>query len=258
MIDLHCHILPGIDDGPTNQENSLIMLNQAVKEGIDTIVVTPHHNSKYKATVEQIILNRDTLQSIIYDNKIPITLLLGQEIRIYGELLEDFLSGELFSVNKSSRYILVEFPTSDVPLYSENLFYEMRCEGLVPIIVHPERNIKIMKHPELLYRFIENGALSQVTASSITGHFGKKIQKFTYQLLEANLAHFVASDAHDVSYRDFRMKEAFKLLRKKYGSKYTKELDDNARSILLNKKVYVDNPHAISIKKFFWKRLNKK
>lgn len=252
MIDLHCHVLPGIDDGPTNQKNSLIMLNQAVREGIDTIVVTPHRNSKYKASLDQIRSTRDTLQSIIYDNNIPITLLLGQEIRIYGDLLKDYLAGELFSVNNSSRYVLVEFATFDVPQYSARLFYDMQCEGLVPIIVHPERNIKIMKQPEILHHFIEKGALSQVTASSVTGHFGKKIQKFTYNLLEANLAHFIASDAHDVSYRDFRMKEAFKLLRKKYGAKYIRELENNARSVLLNEKIYVDNPQVV-LKKKIWR-----
>jgi protein-tyrosine phosphatase len=250
MIDLHCHVLPNIDDGPTDKKNSLIMLNQAVKEGIDTIVVTPHRNSKYKATVEEIKLNRAVLQKTINDNEIPITLLLGQEIRIYGDLLKDYLAGKLLSINQSTRYILVEFPSSDVPQYSQRLFYDMQCEGLIPIIVHPERNSKIIQRPEILYRFIDEGALSQVTASSVTGNFGKKIQNFSFQLLEANLSHIIASDAHDVSYRNFRMKQAFELLQKKYGPKCTQELDNNARAVIYNQKVYISPPEPIPRKKF--------
>lgn len=180
MIDIHCHILPGLDDGPNQVEESLIMLEKAVEEGINTIVVTPHHNNAFKPSIEQIIKGRDKLQEIIYDKNIPISLILGQEIRIYGELLEDYINGKLFSVKKDSRYLLIEFDSSDVPKYSERLFYDMQCKGLIPIIVHPERNKKILKHPEILYKFIQNGALSQITASSITGQFGKKVQKFSF------------------------------------------------------------------------------
>lgn len=251
MIDLHCHILPNIDDGPMNEKSSLIMLNQAVEEGIDTIVVTPHRNSKYKATVEEIRSKLDLLQRTISDNEIPIALLPGQEIRVYGDLLKDYLAGELYAINKS-RYLLVEFATSDVPYYAQRLFYDMQCEGLIPIIAHPERNNKIIRHPEILYRFIDEGALAQVTASSVTGNFGKKIQKFTFQLLEANLAHFISGDAHDVSYRDFRMKLAFKILGEKYGQNYIQYLDDNSRSVLLNERINVGSPKKIASKKFFF------
>lgn len=245
MIDLHCHILPFIDDGPDSINDSLMMLKQAVEEGIDTIVVTPHRNNIYQPSLKKIEDSRDMLQEVIIQNDLPISLVLGQEVHIYGDLLKDYLNGRLFSVNKNSRYILVEFETFDIPKYAERLFYDMECEGIVPIIVHPERNKKILENPDVLYRFIANGALSQVTASSLTGTFGRTIKKFSFQLFENNLAHFVAGDAHDTKFRNFRMKNAFKMLEKKYGIDYINNLHSNSKKILLNEPLSIDAPKKI-------------
>lgn len=251
MIDIHCHVLPNIDDGPQSLKESLDMIKQAINEGIDTIVVTPHRNGIYQPTIEEIKKNRDALQSLLQLNKLELTLCLGQEVRIYNDILEDYLCGKLLTVNSASRYLLIEFDSSEIPRYSEILFYDMRCKGIIPIIVHPERNFQIQQNPEILYRFVQNGALSQITASSVTGHFGKKIQKFTSKLLEANLVHFVASDAHDLKYRNFHMKSAMDILRKKYGSDYVKKIELNAKSAILNEDIWIEEPLKITSSKIF-------
>jgi len=122
--------------------------------------------------------------------------------------------------------------------------------GLVPIIVHPERNQEIMQNPDLLYHFVNNGALTQITAGSLIGQFGKNIKKFTQQLLETNLTHFIASDAHNVTTRPFKMAEAFAFVEKTYGNDMVFYLKENAEMLANGKKIYKEIPNRVQRKKF--------
>ncbi len=251
MIDLHCHILPGIDDGAKTSKDTLIMLKAAISEGVTVITATPHHDPKYCNERPFILSKVKEVEALIKENDLPIQILPGQEVRIFGELLEDFRAGKLVTSAGNTRYMLVEFPSNHVPRYAEQLFYEMKLEGLQPILVHPERNSGIIKNPDLLYKFINQGVLSQLTASSITGHFGKKIQKLSFQIIDHNLTHFIASDAHNVTSRAFKMQEAFEIINNRYGVGKASQFQKNARSVINDEAIFSVDVSKIKPKKFF-------
>ncbi|MGG4407205.1 CpsB/CapC family capsule biosynthesis tyrosine phosphatase [Niallia taxi] len=250
MIDIHCHILPGVDDGPKSIKESLVMAREAVNEGIKTIIATPHHkNNTYENTKNLIIENVNIFNKILQHENIPLEILPGQENRIFGEILEDYQKGEILTLN-NTKYIFIEFPSSSVPRFAERLLYEIQIEGLTPIIVHPERNKEILEKPSILYKFVSNGALTQITAASVAGYFGKSIKKFSYQLIEYNLTHFVASDAHNVSSRSFKLNEAYELIRNDFGLDYAYLFLDNSEHLISDNSIIKEIPEEIKKKKF--------
>ncbi|SLL33518.1 Tyrosine-protein phosphatase YwqE [Mycobacteroides abscessus subsp. abscessus] len=250
MIDIHCHILPGIDDGAATIEDSLAMARAAVKEGITTIIATPHHkNNKFINPKSSILTKVNDLNTVLKQENIPLTILPGQEVRIYGEVLEDYYKEEILTLNHT-KYLFIEFPSSSVPRYAERLLYELQTEGIIPIIVHPERNKELQEKPELLYQFVKNGALTQVTASSVAGYFGKNVKKFSEQLIEHNLTHFVASDAHNVHNRNFKMIEALDVIEENFSVDYIYLFKENAELLLEDRNVIKEIPEHIQRKKF--------
>lgn len=250
MIDIHCHILPGIDDGAKDLNDSLRMAKQAYSEGVHTIIATPHLNNQYDNRKSLIEAKVKELNNVLQEEKIDVNILVGQEPRIYGEIINDFDKNEIQTLN-NSQYIFIEFPSSQVPRYTEQLLYDLQVKGLAPIIVHPERNSELMERPEKLYQLVEKGALTQVTASSLCGYFGKKIKTFSEQLIESNLTHFIASDAHNVVNRSFKMREAFDLIDSKYGMDYVYLFKENAELLVDGKNAIKEMPQQIKKKKRF-------
>ncbi|WP_066070660.1 tyrosine-protein phosphatase [Neobacillus soli] len=251
MIDLHCHILPAIDDGARDLSESIKMAQKAVEQGIDTIVATPHHlNSRYENPKQTIIERVRELNKVLLEEKIDLNVLPGQETRIHGEMIEGFDVGEILPID-DTQYLLVEFSSSHVPRYTEKLFYDLQMKGLIPVIVHPERNQEIIERPEILYQLVKKGALTQITAASICGDFGKKIKSFSLQLIEANLTHFIASDAHNTGNRTFKMREAFGVVQEKYGNDMAFLFKENAALVIEGSHVYKEVPERIKKKKFF-------
>jgi protein-tyrosine phosphatase len=251
MIDIHSHILPGIDDGARTMNDSIDMAKQAVSEGIQTIIATPHHmNGKYDNLKSDILPLVSELNETLKQEAIDLQVLPGQECRIYGEILEDYQKGDILTLNKDSQYLFIEFPSNSVPRYAERLLYELQVEGLTPVIVHPERNAELIERPDKLYKFVKNGAATQLTASSLVGYFGKNIQKFSQQMIEANLAHFIASDAHNINNRTFKMEEAMNYIEKKYGIDSLYYFTENAEMLVDNKTIYKEIPEEIKKKKF--------
>ena len=250
MIDLHCHILPGLDDGAVDEVASLEMLQVAVDEGITVIAGTPHHrNGQFMNECEVILASVERLNVLAKKNNLNIKIVPGMEIRLSGEIEEDHQNQKIMPLGGDTRYILVEFSNRHIPHFTERLFANLQGLGLHPIIVHPERNSELQSNPNKLIQMIEKGALVQVTASSLTGHFGRDAQKFAYQLMDADAVHLIASDAHNVTSRGFHMKTAFDVINKKYGSNYVYELQTNAENILKNKLVYPPQPSPIKRKK---------
>ncbi|MBT2658632.1 tyrosine protein phosphatase [Bacillus sp. ISL-18] len=250
MVDIHCHILPGIDDGAKDFSDSIMMAREAEKEGIHTIIATPHLNSLYDNRKDLIVTKVIELNQALKDAGVNVTILPGQEPRIYGEILEDFEKDEIQTLN-NSQYIFIEFPSNHVPRYTEKLLFDIQVKGLTPIIVHPERNSELIERPELLYNLVEKGALTQVTASSLCGYFGKKIKNFSMQIIEANLTHFIASDAHNVINRSFKMLEAFDFIEEEYGPDYVYLFKENADLLINGKSVMKEIPMPIKKKKKF-------
>jgi protein-tyrosine phosphatase len=250
MIDIHCHILPGVDDGPKDLEQSLRMAKVAVAEGVTTILATPHFNSKYGNEKLVILEKVKELNDALKQNSIPLKILPGQEPRIYGEILEDYQLGKILTLNNTGKYLFIELPSNHVPRYTERLVYDIQMHEITPVIVHPERNQEIIENPDILYNLVEKGALTQVTASSITGDFGKKVRKFSIQLLENHLSHFIASDAHNVDTRTFKLREAYETVQKEFGPGMVYLLQENAEIIVDGNNVFREVPKKLKTKKF--------
>src|SRR5699024_12636129 len=152
------------------------MARAAVAEGIHTIIATPHHkNAHFNNEGSTIYLQVEILRQLFAQHDIPLTLLPGEQTRIYGEMVEGLQTGEILSVNET-KYVHVEFPFREVPRYAEQLFYDLQLEGYVPIIVHPERNSELQEHPNKLYDFVLKGVLRPVNDANMTGKCGRETQ----------------------------------------------------------------------------------
>ncbi len=218
LVDIHCHILPGIDDGAKTIEDSIAMAKAAVEEGITHILCTPHYNNGvFMNEKEAIISHVANLQKVLDRKKIPLTLFEGQEVRLSYDLLKRIAQKKILFTDLDDTYILIEFPSLEVPLYANRVLFDLCASGYTPIIVHPERNTQIVKNPNLMIPFIEMGCLAQVTCGSYMGQFGKEIQKTAKLMIEHNFVHMLASDAHNLKHRRFFTKEAYEKLDKEFG-----------------------------------------
>jgi protein-tyrosine phosphatase len=252
MIDIHCHILHGVDDGARTVEDSIEMAREAVTQGIHAVVATPHHrNNQFNNYREDILTRVDELNNQLLALNIPLDILPGQEIRIYGDLAEGLLNKEILPVNQNTPYILVELPTSTVPKYTNKLLYELQVEGWIPVIVHPERNSELLTKPEKLYEIVKSGVLTQVTGASLVGKFGKKIKNFGHEIVQSNLTHFIASDAHNIHNRSFAMKEVLQNIEELYGQNLVYTYQENAERMVTGETILGDIPERIIRRKFF-------
>src|SRR5690606_18165266 len=142
-------------------------------------------------------------------------------------------SDELLTLGES-KMILVEFPSNNIPQYTEKLFYDLLVKGYSPIIAHPELNTEVVKNPGKLYQLIKNGAFSQVTASSVAGFYGRKIQYLSLQMIEYQLTHFIGSDAHNLANRGFKWKDAWNIVDKKLGIDFSTNLQKQSIELVNN------------------------
>lgn len=250
MIDIHCHIISQVDDGPTTETVSLTMARQAVAEGFTDIIATPHHLKGDYFNLRPDIMERVAkLNKLIKAAAIDLTIHVGQEIRIHGEIIAGLETGDLATL-ADSRYALIEFPTQGVPAFATQLFADIQMAGYVPIIAHPERNLEFINNPYRLYQFVMQGALTQLTWSSLAGKFGKKTKKASELFLENQLVHLIATDAHDALRRPLLHKKIKERLIKNIGPDYMKELEENERKVLQNQFIYTKDCSVPYLKKF--------
>jgi protein-tyrosine phosphatase len=205
MIDLHTHILPDWDDGAADWEETSQMLIAARADGIRGIALTPHIHRLAKYGEDWKILAERKTEFFRRHGTDAIDFYFGAEVHIHPEMVRTIKDNGL-TLN-GSRYIFIEFPAEHVLSNARDLIFAMTLEGLIPIISHPERNIVFMKRPDRLFELISMGALGQLTAQSLTGAFGSKIQKTAELFLKQNLAQIIASDAHDAKRRLPRLSE---------------------------------------------------
>ena len=233
LVDVHCHLLPGIDDGAQTIEDSLAMARLAVAEGITHILCTPHHNNgTYLNPKGQVIEAVSKLQAELDVADIPLTLFEGQEVRLSHDLMKRIAQNDILFTDLEDTYILIEFPTMEIPMYAHRVLFELCANGYTPIIVHPERNVQIMKNPNLLIPFIEMGCLTQVTCASYVGQFGKPIQKAAKIMIRHNLTHMLASDAHNINGRQFYTDEAYRKLFKEFGEDKVTQFQQTTKDIV--------------------------
>jgi protein-tyrosine phosphatase len=223
VIDLHAHILPGIDDGPRSLEEALEMARLAVADGITTIVATPHLFRR--KSVEFRDLNRpdDIRQAVARLNEklaeegIELTIVPGCEIPLFTDIITFLDERRILTINDAERYICLEMPDTVIPPATEDIIFQLNSRGITPIITHPERNLVFYEMPDKLRRFISLGCLTQITSRSLTRGFGWGVARFTRTLVREGLIHLMASDAHNVAHRPPVMGKALKKLSKMIG-----------------------------------------
>lgn len=197
MIDIHIHILPGLDDGPAEIAESLEMARQCVAQGVQAVVATPHvvtglyHNSR-----DNILEALQQLRAALRDQGIPLEVHPGAEYMLDPDLPRLIEAGEAMTINDGGRFILVEFPTLEVPFFVPQLFFELALLGVTPILAHPERNQALLRQPDLLAPLLQRGLLCQGTAGSFTGRFGPRVQQLAHHYLQRGYYHYICSDAH--------------------------------------------------------------
>jgi protein-tyrosine phosphatase len=197
MIDIHTHILPGIDDGAKTLDDSLLMIRQAIDAGVDVICATPHILGDVSGHLREKI--NQTFQLVVSQaerEELKVKLLLGSEIYVRQDIcsLSQF---DFFSLNQTDKYMLLELPLGHVPSNLHRLVNDLLSNGVIPIIAHPERSIAEESQFEAVKDLIRLGALTQINAGSLLGHFGSAPRKAAKRLLEKDLVNVMASDAHD-------------------------------------------------------------
>jgi protein-tyrosine phosphatase len=245
IIDLHCHVLPSIDDGAKNLDTALEMCRIAQQDGTNSIIATPHYIHGAINNTSRIVHDKVAeLNNYLREQDIDICIYPGCEAFICPELPQLVSAGQVCTLN-DSRYILVELPMTSVPEYTIDVFYRLILNGYIPIIAHPERNAVIAKNPEVLFDLIERGALSQVNSSSIKGLFGKEIMNTAIDLLNHNMVHFLASDAHTTGGRSPKLTSAMSIIRDKIGAYALDRIIENAQIVLNGGEVEIDEPLMI-------------
>lgn len=251
MFDIHSHILWDVDDGPITLSETLCMLEQAVKEGIKGIVATPHfQHPLYSVHKSDMQKRMELLQIELDQHDIPLTIFPGHEVRLSNQIASLYKEQQVYSL-ANSQYVLIELPSNIVPLYTTTVIHQLCSEGLVPIIAHPEKNKAIFETPELLENLIHHGALAQITAGSITGHYGRNIQKFSLELIEANLVHVYGSDAHNLKTRPLLFEEGIRILEKKKLVEHATVFLTNNESVVTNRPISIFEPQRIK-KRRWW------
>jgi len=220
MIDLHAHILCGLDDGPETLTDSLEMIRVGYQDGIRVIVATPHtHNGIYQNDRATILAKVQELNSAICNlqSAISMKVLPGADVHFLADMLPRYERGEIETVNDQGRFVMVEFPSQGIPYRAEEVLYQFIVRGIIPIISHPERNLEIGHKAKRYYEMIRMGCLGQVTAMSLTGEFGNGVRRVAEKLLSKKLLHIIASDAHSTNGRPPILSSAAKAAEKIVG-----------------------------------------
>lgn len=252
MVEMHCHILFGLDDGPVQMEQSVAMAEKAVASGITSIIATPHHlNGHYNNEPKVVNQAVHMFRAELAKRNIRLQIDPGQEIRVHDRLIEDLYAGKCCTL-AGSRYMLLELPFGHIPSQFPGILHELRIAGITPIIAHPERNLVILKKPLLLSEYLFQGGLCQLTAESFTGLFGRKVQKWCFHFCKENGFHFISSDAHDTKYRTFKLDVVYPLLERRLGRCCIQHFQDNAQSIWNNQRISAVLPAKKKRSFLFW------
>jgi protein-tyrosine phosphatase len=228
MVDVHCHILPGLDDGPESMEEAVAMAESAIAEGITHVVATPHSSTEFAFDYARVQQVRERLQAEVGDGLILAT---GCDFHLNPENLEALRNdAPRFCINQHN-YLLVEFNEISIPPSMDQTLHELQLMGLRPVITHPERNAILRRQPERLAKWARLGCFVQVTAGSLTGTFGPRAQEDSLCWIARGLIHIVASDAHNTRRRPLKLQPAFDIVKEQFGEQKAQAL-------------FLDNPLA--------------
>jgi protein-tyrosine phosphatase len=282
MIDLHAHILPRLDDGAESLEESIEMCRISYKDGVRTIVATPHilpgvyKNNRSTILTKTQQLNeaikkfgvgssefgvedsagmtdrphdkidetgRQTIDASTHPRGDAFRILPGADVHFSPNLLQLCENGEIVTVNDDGRYLMVEFDFMNLPYQGEEVLFQLIARGITPVITHPERNFEIARSPERYYEMIKRGCLGQVTAMSLTGEFGSEVRRVAERLLVHRLIHFIASDTHSVHERPPLLSPAVREAEKMVGREEAQKMvTEYPRALLEGRRPDVPKP----------------
>jgi protein-tyrosine phosphatase len=233
MIDLHSHILPGLDDGAPDLEASLAMARMAVCDGVRTIVGTPHIPATGACPSPEAIRERVAqLQAAVAAEDLPLTILPGAECEAGEELAQRLQAGEVLTVGGFGRHVLLEVPFNGQTAFIEHIVFALQLAGYTPILAHPERSQFARARPESLRNLTERGCLVQVNACSVLGREGRGVKAVVRSLLRAGLVDFIATDSHDTRRRPPLLTPCRAALRRMGGAEaFASYTDDNPARI---------------------------
>jgi protein-tyrosine phosphatase len=260
LIDIHNHILPGLDDGAGSWNQSIAMARVAVEDGISEIVCTPHWvPGKYENT-RPIILERFAEFRIhLMEHNIPLTVHPGAELRLDASLPEKIPAGELLTINDGGSYALIELPEEALPGNIEDFFWRLQLQKIKLIISHVERNAALRQDPNRLCRWVETGILTQITAASLLEEFSADIRDFSLQLLEHRMVHMVVSDSHGLRMRTPKLSGARKVIEEMLGRDMAHQITlEIPKRIIQGKSVTTADPVPFEKERprsRFWKRM---
>jgi protein-tyrosine phosphatase len=224
FVDIHCHLLPGIDDGAVSWDESLVMARLAVADGIDTVVATPHQLGSYARNQGQDIRAAcRQFEQLLDRHGVPLRVLPGADVRIEPGLIRRIQAGEVLTLADRCRYVLLELP-HELYFPFDRLLGDLNAAGLTGILSHPERNRGILGQPHVVASLVEAGCLIQVTAGSLVGTFGLRARDFAERLVAEGLVHFVATDAHGATSRRPLMRRTFERVAEIAGQRAAEDL----------------------------------
>ncbi len=227
MIDIHCHLLPGIDDGPPTVEAAMALASALVEDGVTKVVCTPHvFPGRFENRRSGIAEDFVRFSQLIAQAGLPLDLLWAGEVRLTPEVLDLLQLQELPFLGSTGgvKTLLLEMPDGQVPLGAEQFVRRLMASGIRPVVAHPERNRMVMDKPERMHALVEEGCALQLTAGSLLGEFGQRAQAAAQALLDAGWVQAVASDAHNLNGRRPRMKAAAQWLARHYGAEVAQRL----------------------------------
>lgn len=239
MVDLHSHVIWGIDDGSKTREMTLDMLKLAIRGGTNKIVSTPHFlPGYYENSVEDVKREIEKVKKLIEEEHLDIEIFPGQEVYYTDNILENYNNNLIGTIN-NSRYMLIELNMKDFKLEDviENL-YELQLKGIIPVIAHPERYIKFLKNPSLINEFSKEGYFFQLNSGSLNGDFGKEVKKLSEKYVNSKIYSVFGSDAHRDEKRTPNMGKFIDGFENK---EYLEKLKNNNEFVLYNRKIDINN-----------------
>lgn len=240
MIDIHAHILYGLDDGPENEETTLAMLQSAQTDGIDRVIATPHYIFGANRYDPEVCRERYlAVAELIKRNHIAVELYMGNELFL-DEYLPDSIKTKQCHTLAGSAYVLVELPVTGFPKNTENILYRILGGGHIPVIAHVERYKEVQSDPGILAQFLQMGCLTQINAASITGEAGRKLQGTARDILTGGMCQLVATDMHSDHGRTPRLADSYEIVKGWLGADRAAGIFEvNAGAILDNGKIVI-------------------
>jgi len=251
MIDLHTHILPGIDDGAKDMADAVAMARQALERKVAVIAATPHYLNREWTVIKQ---RHADLEHQLSEQGIDLKVIVGAELFIDPELME-MPREKIPTYNDAGKYCLIEFPMQELPAYTDEVLFALQVKGIIPIIAHPERYRYVAEDPNLVFKWITNGCLIQVNAGSLLGLFGEQAKQTGIILLQHSLVHLLASDAHSTGRRSFCLDKCLAIAQQYVTSEVVDLLvNANPGLVVEGKPIDVDVPEPVQYqpRKRFW------